>query len=275
MTVTTTIVHANGLDVYCELRGAGPVLALIPSGEGDCGSYAQVADRLADEFSVVTLDMRGCSRTSGHPKGKPISPELLADDIAAILRELNLAPATVYGCSSGGQACLALGLYHGQWVRNIIVHEAALLRDAPTDPQGDGMATFFGAAINHLVTVCGSKTDAMRALLTSLCGDEAALTELGQAYLDRIDANAETWIDCYLPHAADRSYTQQELSAMPPLAISASMLSPAWIAESNRRIAQRAGATFTWLSPPNMHFPQITGPELLAEYIRNTTRPYL
>jgi pimeloyl-ACP methyl ester carboxylesterase len=64
---TSTLRHnASGIDWYCELRGSGPSVVLIPSGEGDCGSFARVADELAKNFNVLTFDMPGFSRSSTH-----------------------------------------------------------------------------------------------------------------------------------------------------------------------------------------------------------------
>jgi hypothetical protein len=34
--------EAAGIDRYCELRGSGPTIVLIPSGEGDCGCLVKV-----------------------------------------------------------------------------------------------------------------------------------------------------------------------------------------------------------------------------------------
>ena len=116
----------NGIDFYCELRGSGPSIVLVPSGEGDCGSFAKVADALADEFTVFTLDMRGCSRTGRPLTWTPMTAKDLASDIAGLIKVLNLTPASIYGCSSGGQAVLSIGVYYPEVARNLMVHEAAL-----------------------------------------------------------------------------------------------------------------------------------------------------
>ena len=29
----------NGLEFYCEIRGSGPIIALVPSGDGDCDYF--------------------------------------------------------------------------------------------------------------------------------------------------------------------------------------------------------------------------------------------
>src|SRR5262245_52395142 len=107
MRMANTFKHTAGdIEWYCELRGSGPTVVLIPSGEGDCGSFDSVADALADEFTVLTFDTPGFSRSSAPPDSIRVSR--LADQIAALITALNLAPATFYGCSSGGIAALSL-----------------------------------------------------------------------------------------------------------------------------------------------------------------------
>ena len=99
---------AHDIEWYCELRGSGPKVVLIPSGEGDCGSFAILADALADDFTVLTFDMPGFSRSSTPPDFDKVTVRMLADQVAGLVTLLNFAPATFYGCSSGGQAVLSL-----------------------------------------------------------------------------------------------------------------------------------------------------------------------
>jgi pimeloyl-ACP methyl ester carboxylesterase len=56
----------DGIDWYCQQQRDGPAVVLVPSGEGDCTPFDPVVARLADEFSVLTFDMPGFSRT-GDP----------------------------------------------------------------------------------------------------------------------------------------------------------------------------------------------------------------
>ena len=69
----------DSISWYYELRGRGPTVVLIPSGEGDCGSFEKVAVMLAREFTVLTFDMPGfsaferfrqTSRTTDDPSRK-------------------------------------------------------------------------------------------------------------------------------------------------------------------------------------------------------------
>lgn len=52
------MIHTNGIDMYCEVSGSGPAIILIPDGSNDCEPYDNLAQRLAEEFQVITFDMR-------------------------------------------------------------------------------------------------------------------------------------------------------------------------------------------------------------------------
>ena len=117
--------QAAGVDWHCEQRGDGPPVVLVPSGEGDCASFEQVAAQLADEFTVLTFDTPGFSR-SHVQTADDISVSKLAVQIAGLIESLAAYPATFYGCSSGAIAVLDLVVRHPQLVRNAVVHEVAM-----------------------------------------------------------------------------------------------------------------------------------------------------
>jgi hypothetical protein len=75
----TFMVYANGMDFYCEMMGQGPSMVLVPPGSNDCGTYENLMECLADEFTVLTFDPRGGSR-SPDPHPRPVTPELFSDD---------------------------------------------------------------------------------------------------------------------------------------------------------------------------------------------------
>jgi pimeloyl-ACP methyl ester carboxylesterase len=269
--------RVNGVDFYCELRGSGPAIVLIPPGDGDCGAYAMVADILSDEFTILTFDMRGCSRSGRPADWTGITPEILAEDVAGIIRALDLAPASVYGCSSGGQTCLSLGVRHPEILRNIIVHEAALLCDAPLSgpdlPDGGEATRYLKHRVLAAAEIMGSKKTIFQAMLPILIDDDQAFQNLDPAYLDRVSQNGDVWVDLYMEPVSRRSYTAEELAGMPPVVFSAGLFSPAWMTEANRRTAERAGLDVVWL--PCHHYVHISHPALLADHIREQTQKHL
>lgn len=50
----TDFVVTNGAKLYYEKQGVGPALLFVSGSTGDAGNFTQVADLLADEFTVVT-----------------------------------------------------------------------------------------------------------------------------------------------------------------------------------------------------------------------------
>ena len=117
--------------LYMEVRGSGPVLLLITGGPTDAGMFTDLAQRLADRYTVVSYDQRGHSRSplDGEPEDIPVA--LHADDAAAILRGVRDEPAYVYGNSGGGTIGLDLVARHPELVRTIVAHEAPIVELLP------------------------------------------------------------------------------------------------------------------------------------------------
>ena len=135
--LTTGTVEANGATLYYEKRGRGATLLFISGAAGDAADHATTAELLAGEFTTVTYDRRGFSR-SPWPEGATWTwVDQQADDAAALLTELGLAPAAVYGGSVGALTGLSLVLHHPEVVTKAILHEPPLLAGL-ADPR-DGM----------------------------------------------------------------------------------------------------------------------------------------
>ena len=99
--------RANEVELYYELRGDGPPLLLMMGASGYGGVLGRFAELLADEFTVVTYDRRGNGRSPKPAGWTATSPEEQADDAAALLAGLDLAPAAIFGTSSAGIFALA------------------------------------------------------------------------------------------------------------------------------------------------------------------------
>ena len=119
-------IAANEADLYYEVRGTGPAVLLIMGATGDGGHFDQLADLLADEFTVITYDRRGNGRSPAPAGWTTTSPEEQADDAAALLEALGVGPAAVFGTSSGGNFALHLLIRHSDAIRGAILHEPGL-----------------------------------------------------------------------------------------------------------------------------------------------------
>src|SRR5215470_1524214 len=122
---------ANGATLYYEKEGAGTAVLFIAGSTGDAGNFTRAADLLADEFTVVTYDRRGNSR-SPRPSGwTTTSVSEQADDAAALIEALDLAPAAVFGASAGGPIALDLMIRHPRLVRAGILQEPTIFSLLP------------------------------------------------------------------------------------------------------------------------------------------------
>src|SRR5437764_3536523 len=102
MATTTTSYRKETLDVpgatlYYEVRGAGPVLLMMPGGPADATTFRRIEDRLAANHTVVTYDPRGLSHSSPlDPKDDARMVEIVADDVHRLLAELGRSRASVF-----------------------------------------------------------------------------------------------------------------------------------------------------------------------------------
>ena len=244
---------------YYERRGSGPDVVLIPSGEGDCTSFAKVADALASSFSVTTFDMPGFSRTKAPESAmSDISAAKLAVQILNLMDKLSIDKATFWGCSSGGLVALILAANHPDRVRNVIVHEVPLGIPSAMPP----LKTLDDAAI---VQQC-------RHLFgTVMCEDESKWNSLGPAYRERWEKNVVTWVRTYMA-SVERSFTKEELTSR-PVTWTIGALTPAGMFFQNVVDGYGAGIQVGLL--PSKHFPQLTAVDVLEGHIREAVMKYL
>lgn len=146
MAVDTTTL--TGTDLYHEVRGTGPAVLFIAGATGDAGHFARVAARLADEFTTITYDRRGNSRSpvSGDP-AVAASIAAQSDDAATIIRCTSTGKAIVVGTSGGAIITLDLLARHTELVQAAIVHEPPLIGVLPQhDGADDPLAAVFELA---------------------------------------------------------------------------------------------------------------------------------
>lgn len=121
-------VSANGIDIHYIDQGQGEPLVLLHGGvvstnaiwAGVPVAYASHMDTLAERFRVIAPDTRGCGRT--RHTGGPISFDLLADDVAAVIDALGLERPLIAGFSEGAITATVLGLRHPDAIRAIVNH---------------------------------------------------------------------------------------------------------------------------------------------------------
>jgi pimeloyl-ACP methyl ester carboxylesterase len=129
----TETLNVPGASLYYEVRGSGPVLLMIPGGPMDADGFSGIAERLADEYTVVTYDCRGNSRSPMRGPWDELTVALFADDASRLLDAVSSGPADVLGSSGGATYGLDLVARYPGRVRTLVAHEppvSQLLPDA-------------------------------------------------------------------------------------------------------------------------------------------------
>jgi pimeloyl-ACP methyl ester carboxylesterase len=162
--ITTRSLDVPGARLHYEVRGTtGPLVFVVGSPMG-AADFAPFADALATDHTVVTFDPRGLARSTIDDPTQDATPDLRADDVAAILDALGAESADVFGSSGGAVTGLALVTRHPGRVRTLIAHEPPLLELLPdAEAQRAGteaiIETFHrdgpDAAFVHFMTAAG------------------------------------------------------------------------------------------------------------------------
>ena len=110
----------NGLKMYYEIYGAGTPLVLIHGGGSTIQTtFGRVLHEFAKSYKVIAVEMQAHGHTADIDR--PLSFEQDADDIAALLKELNIDKANIFGFSNGAGTTLQFAIRHPEMTNKIIV----------------------------------------------------------------------------------------------------------------------------------------------------------
>ncbi len=151
---TTTI---NGHQHYYEDRGSGQPLVMMHGAGSSSVSLAGHFDDLSSDFRVIAPDMRAMG---GSEHVAEVSPAAWTEDLGALLEQLAIESAIVYGVSLGSRVALRFTIDNPQRVR-------ALVLDGPIIAQDQS-----GNAATAQVFDVASYSDARRADMHRLHGDD-------------------------------------------------------------------------------------------------------
>jgi pimeloyl-ACP methyl ester carboxylesterase len=109
----------NGLNMYYEIHGTGKPLVLIHGAFGSIKTnFGNILPAFAETNQVIAVELQGHGHTADIDR--PLTPEQMAEDVAALLSYLNIENADIYGYSMGGDVSVQLAVRHPVLVRKII-----------------------------------------------------------------------------------------------------------------------------------------------------------
>lgn len=109
----------NGIKMYYEVYGEGKPLVLVHGGGSTIQtSFAHIIPELAKHHQVIAMDLQAHGRSGDREAG--VSFEQDADDVAALLKSLNISKADFLGFSNGGTTVLQVAIRHAELVNKLV-----------------------------------------------------------------------------------------------------------------------------------------------------------
>ena len=113
------IADSDGTSIYYERHGSGPAILFVHGSGGHHAAWWQQVAALRQEFTVVTVDLRGFGKSdSSMPE---FDGQDFPGDVVAVLDQENLTDAMLVGQSIGSVAALRAGLLRPERVGSVVL----------------------------------------------------------------------------------------------------------------------------------------------------------
>lgn len=206
--------------LYYEQTGTGPQLLFVHGMCGNADVWAGQAERLGDQFTCITYDRRGHTRSALGTE--PESVQTHAADAAALIEALELSRPVVVGSSGGARIAVELARTRPDLLAGAILSEPPIVSLEPE--AGQSFLSEIGSVVAPAAQTGGPRA-AVDAFFPLVCpGLWSVLDETGR---DRLRANG----DMMLAEFAGRPYVLDRAQAagieVPALVIAGTTSHPA------------------------------------------------
>lgn len=120
----------NGIQMYYELHGPStgvPLVLLHGGGSTIDVTFGRILPFLAEHHRIIAVEEQGHGRTTD--RDAPVRFETSADDVAALLKQLRVEQADLFGFSNGASVALQVAVRHPQLVRRLVFASSLTKRD--------------------------------------------------------------------------------------------------------------------------------------------------
>lgn len=129
--------EVNGLNMYYEIHGEGKPLVLIHGGGSTIQTtYGNIIPLLSKSRQIIAMDLQAHGRTGD--RSTDLSFEQDADDVAALLHNLKVPGADIFGYSNGGHTLIEIALRHPSVINKMIIASSFYNRSAAVPQFWDG-----------------------------------------------------------------------------------------------------------------------------------------
>jgi pimeloyl-ACP methyl ester carboxylesterase len=119
----------NGIRMYYEIHGTGVLPMILIHGGGSTieTTFGNIIPSLALQGRVIAVELQAHGRT--EDRDGAVSFEQDADDVAALLKYLNIEKADFFGFSNGGNTAMQMAIRHPGLVNKLVIASSFYKRD--------------------------------------------------------------------------------------------------------------------------------------------------
>lgn len=119
LTKKTGYSDVNGIAMYYEIYGEGKPLVLLHGGGSTIQTtFGRVLPLFSKDRQLICVELQAHGRTGD--RSSDLSFEQDADDVAALLKNLNIQKADFFGFSNGGTTVVQLAIRHPEICKRIV-----------------------------------------------------------------------------------------------------------------------------------------------------------
>jgi len=124
--------NINGIRMYYEVRGKGPVLVLLHGGAGNGMQFVRQIPFFERQYRLVIPDMCAQGRSTDRPD--PLSYHAMAEDVIALMNHLGIQRFDVMGWSDGGDSGLDMAIHQRDRLKHLVTFGANASPDGVRQP---------------------------------------------------------------------------------------------------------------------------------------------
>lgn len=120
--------NVNGIKMYYEIYGAGSPLVIIHGNGEDISKMSAQIEQFKSDYKVIVADSRGHGKSELNTD--LLNLNLMVEDWNALLIELNISNANIYGYSDGGNIAMIIARDYPGKVKKLAIMGSNLRPDS-------------------------------------------------------------------------------------------------------------------------------------------------
>jgi non-heme chloroperoxidase len=189
------VVRVNEVELHYLARGRGEPLVFVHGGLDDYRMWQAEIEPFAERYHVIDYSRRYSFPNHNAPAVADYSAVTDSEDLAALIRKLQLGPVRIVAHSYGGYAALFLVVRHPELVHSLVLAEPAVLSWANENPEAhplfvEQMEKFWYPVRDALLR--GNDEEALRITLDYF-DNKGAYDQLPEQVRDQLRQDLPEW----------------------------------------------------------------------------------